>query len=263
MIQFNIHRFGKLTKWTLSFDRAYYIKSFLQIFVMGFLMFVAFSTRFFTFIDTTISARYAPCAAVYVGVLVVHLMLGPSLVFYSFKNRRDDQNYMMLPASNLEKYLVRYVGLILLLFILAAALMASDLFQYLLNKLIGKQDSVFVLGYLIDRLSQASKPELFSMKEVVNMTVSLLWLNSLYVLGGTFFRSHRYAWVLVTLIIISLSMLLAWILPNDNVLSLGSESPLHTVILVNAFYVAWILLNYWLAYRCFCRSQVIGKYINM
>ena len=90
--------------------------------------------------------------------------------------------------------------------------MASDLFQYLLNKLIGKQDSVFVLGYLIDRLSQASKPELFSMKEVVNMTVSLLWLNSLYVLGGTFFRSHRYAWVLVTLIIISLSMLQIYII---------------------------------------------------
>ena len=261
MIQFNIRRFGKLAKWTLSFDRAYYIKSFLQIFVMAALMFVAFTTRFFTLTDANLPSRYGPCSAVYLAVLAIHLLIGPSLIFYSFKNRREDQNYMMLPASNLEKYLVRYAGLVVMLFIYAVALLASDLVQYLLNMMIGKYDTVFVLSYFIDRLQQASIPDM-SMKELMYMAVVLVWFNSFYALGGTFFRSHKYAWVFVTLIFIALSMLLVWIFPKNNGLELGDESPLHTVIIGDAIYVVWAMLNYWLAYRCFCRSQVIGKFIN-
>ena len=94
------------------------------------------------------------------------------------------------------------------------------------------------------------------------MAVTLVWLNSLYALGGTFFRSHKYAWVFVTLIIISASMLMVWMLPKDNVMALDTDNPLHVIIIGDAIYVAWAMLNYWLAYRCFCRSQVIGKFIN-
>ena len=261
MIQFNIHRFGRLAKWTFSFDKTYYIKSFLQIFVMAALMFVAFTTRFFTLTGANLPSRYAPCAAIFMGVLAVHLMIGPAVMFYSFKNRHDDQTYMMLPASNLEKYLVRYAGLIIMFFIYAVALLASDLVQYLLNMMIGKYDTVFVLSYLADRMQQASIPY-FSTRELVAVAVTLVWLNSLYALGGTFFRSHKYAWVFVTLIIISAAMLMAWMLPKDNVMSLDTDNPLHVIIIGDAIYVAWAMLNYWLAYRCFCRSQVIGKFIN-
>ena len=168
---------------------------------------------------------------------------------------------MMFLASNLEKYLVRYAGLIIMFFIYAVALLASDLVQYLLNIMIGKYDTVFVLSYLADRMQQASIPY-FSTRELVAVAVTLVWLNSLYALGGTFFRSHKYAWVFVTLIIILAAMLMAWMLPKDNVMALDADNPLHVIIIGDAIYVAWAMLNYWLAYRCFCRSQVIGKFIN-
>jgi hypothetical protein len=127
--------------------------------------------------------------------------------------------------------------------------------------MIGKYDTVFVLSYFVDRLQESTIPEL-SMRELVTMAVVLVWFNSFYALGGTFFRSHKYAWVFVTLIFIALSMLLVWIFPKNNGMELGDESPLHTVIVVDTIYTAWAMLNYWLAYRCFCRSQVIGKFIN-
>lgn len=262
MVQFNIHRFGKLAKWTLSFDKGYYIKSFLQMFVIVVLLFAAFTTRFFTFINTTVSSRYAPCAAIFMGVLIVHMMIGPAMVFYNLKTRRDDQTYMMLPASNLEKYLVRYVVYFGMLIIYIVALVGADLVQYLLNVLIGKVDALLVMSYLTDRLPRVSSAP-FSTTEIVSMNICIFWFNSLYALGGTFFRSHKYAWVFTTIIIIFISMLLAWLLPKTELMSLDGDTPLRTRVIVDILYAVWTVLNYWLAYKCFCRSQVIGKFVNI
>ena len=59
MIQFDIHRFGRLLKWTMSQDKAYYKKSFLQMVVVMLLAFI-----FFLFVtkygqDDTSSGRRA------------------------------------------------------------------------------------------------------------------------------------------------------------------------------------------------------------
>ena len=49
MIQFNLNRFGKLAKWSLTNDKGYYVKSFLQVLVIATLAFIAFTTNFLKF----------------------------------------------------------------------------------------------------------------------------------------------------------------------------------------------------------------------
>ena len=47
MIQFNIHRFGKLAKWALTNDRSFYTKQALTMLTILTLLFVCTTTGFF------------------------------------------------------------------------------------------------------------------------------------------------------------------------------------------------------------------------
>lgn len=261
MIQFDIKRFGQLAQWTLSFDKGYYIRMFLQMFVVSVLLFAAFTTRFFTFNELNANTRYVPCALVFLGVLVMHLMIAPGVMFYSFKHKRDDQMYMMLPASNFEKYLARYVGSILLLFVFLVALLAGDLVQYLLNEMMGKGDNMFVVSFLLEKLSLPKFEELLSLKYILSAACGLLCQQSFYAVGGTFFRSHKYAWIYTSIIHIAGFMLLAWVMP-DAELYVDRESTTLAVVLSDCFLLALAAFDFWLAYRFFCRQQVIGKFVN-
>ena len=46
---------------------------------------------------------------------VAILVLGPTMMFNSMRGKHDDQQLLTLPASNLEKYLMRYSYWLLLL----------------------------------------------------------------------------------------------------------------------------------------------------
>ena len=128
MIQFNLQRFIKLARWTLTIEKKYNVKSFFQNLVVFTLTFV-----FFTSITFTVSqqpANYLPCTIATVVAFAVTLILGSSFMFYSMSGKYDMQRLLMLPASNLEKYLMRYASWIILLPIQLAAFFAADLIQY-------------------------------------------------------------------------------------------------------------------------------------
>lgn len=265
MVQFNLNRFGKLAKWTLSFDKSYYVKAFLQMLTVAALLFVLFTTRFFTFNTDLVNLLFGPCTLIYVGVLAVHLMVSPAMMFYSFRNKRDDQTYMMLPASNFEKYLARYASSLLMLFLYLGALLAGDLIQYLVNLLLGAKNHLFVLAFMIDKLPQVDILDHVSLRHVVSMLVAFFWMQSFYALGATFFRSHKYAWIFTTLVIIVGMMCISWgmliFYPTDQIVT--DETPIRTVLLTNIINLIWACVNYWLSFRCFRRSQVIDKYVNI
>ena len=79
MIQFNLQRFIKLARWTLTVDKKYHIKSFFQNLVIFTLVFV-----FFTSITFTVSqqaANYLPCSITAIVAFAVTLVLGSSFMF--------------------------------------------------------------------------------------------------------------------------------------------------------------------------------------
>jgi hypothetical protein len=89
----------------------------------------------------------------------------------------------------------------------------------------------------------------------------LLWLNSFYALGGTFFRSHKFAWVLTTVTFIVLGVLWISVMPDS---SQDSEKiTMLEVVIWDVIFGAWFLLNFWLSYRLFCRQQIKGKFVNL
>jgi hypothetical protein len=262
MIQFNINRFGKLVRWTLTNDKKYHVKSLLQNLVVFTLLFV-----FFTSIDVKWnqhSANYYPCSIAVIVVFAVTLVLGPSFMFYSMDRKHDMQALLMLPASNLEKYLIRYGSWIILVPIQLVTFFAADLVQYVYGLAVGHEELRFVTSAVLEMLGKpwhqipAEKHHVV----VIGLTLVVLWLHSVYALGATFFRTRKYNWIPTTAVIIMLLMLLIWILPN-SVTDPEQRASSTQSTATNMIYVLLVVLNYWLSYRLFCRQQVKGKLVNV
>lgn len=263
MIQFNLNRFGKLVRWSLTYDKRYYVKSFLQILVI-----MLFGFLFFPMLNKSEHAiGYTMSSIMVTAIFLVTIVLGSSFMFYSMENEHDRQNLMLLPASNFEKYLMRYATWILLIPLYLVAFFAADLLQYVIHWVLGHDYVVFVTSTLIrkaDIMSNAwhQAPEDARRMMVHALLVLAVWSHSIYALGATFFRSRKYNWVLTTIVIILLGILQAWILPFDDPTSYEKMTTMDIVI-GDVTAGLWIVLNFWLSYKLFCRTQVIGRFVNL
>lgn len=252
MIQFNLQRFIKLARWTLTVDKKYHIKSFFQNLVIFTLVFV-----FFTSITFTVSqqaANYLPCSITAIVAFAVTLVLGSSFMFYSMSGKHDMQRLLMLPASNLEKFLMRYASWIILLPIQLAAFFGADLIQYMFGMVVGHEQVKLVTSAVIE-FCQSDMPLSYRMTFVW----LLVWLHSLYAVGATFFRFRKHNWIATSLVVIVVGMLLSAIAghwQNVNMFWWNNHG------FFNQLFLVLVVVNFWLSYRFFCRAQVIGKFVN-
>ena len=258
MIQFSLNRFGKLARWSLTCDKRYYVKSFLQGFVimlLGFLFFPKMNS------SGNHSSGYAMSSIMVVVMFLVTIVLGSSFMFYSMDNDHDRQNLMMLPASNFEKYLIRYATWIFLIPLYLVAFFAADVLQYVIHWVLGHDYVVFMTSVLTDNVSDSwnAIPQYSQQRLARGLVILALWMHSFYALGATFFRSRKYNWMSTTLVLILgftfLTVSLTWPYVNQTWWNYNGYS--------NWLFLLWTLLNFWLSYKFFCRMQVIGKYINL
>ena len=258
MIQFNFNRFGKLAKWSLTNDRSYYVRGFMQVLVILTLIFLAFTTHFFRFTVTGSSNSYLQCATITVLLFFINLIIGPSLMFQSMKGKHERQTLLMLPASNFEKYIMRYSTWIILIPLYLIAFFAADLIQYLVNVIGGNEDVMFVTAKMMDKLGDVGqKASEYPRNEMLLIYVLLFWFHSLYALGATFFRSHKFSAIFTTVVIIVLGMFFTWI---SKYVDDDSPQAFKCMALI---YGVWALVNFWLSFKLFCRTQVKGKFVNL
>ena len=264
MIQFNLNRFCKVAKWSLTVDRGFYLRNLLNVFVIMSLFFIAFTTRFFHIYVNDNDSAYRPCLAAAMIMFIITGITGPSWMFSSMKGKHDLQTLLMLPASNFEKFLMRYSTWILLLPLYIVAFLGADLVQYLVNVIWGSKDVMFVTKEVIDHIDALWTRMPNSNRTIVNgVFVCVFLFHSLYTLGGTFFRSHKYSWVLTTVSIIVICMVILWLSPESSEGSIDREHTTKELLAWDALYGVWFLVNFWLSYRLFCRQQVIGKFVNL
>jgi hypothetical protein len=175
----------------------------------------------------------------------------------------------MLPASNFEKYLMRYSTWLILLPLYFVAFFAADLVQYLVNVLAG-HEGAFVTVKMVDFFEMVNGTltryyqgcEGNQKGRFLHSAIAVaIWIHSVYALGGTFFRSRKFSWALTTVAFIALTMLWVSIVPEK---SDGNRAfSMHELIVWDVIYLVWAIVNFWLSYRLFCRQQVIGKFVNL
>ena len=254
MLQFNFNRFGKLVRWSLTMDRRWFVKNTLSWLVVFTLMFLFFTcvARFNS--QPASLPAYGACTSMVLFTTVAILVLGPTMMFNSMRGKHDDQRLMTLPASNLEKYLMRYSYWLLLL-------PSFVLLQYLVNWLLGHEGRMLVMQYMgSPQLNIGAVPRPLG----VCIVLTFVWLHSCYAVGATFFRSHKYSWIMTSATLIVLGVILGALWPHDEIArSISSDTAINLVRLWDVIYLFLIALNFWLSYRFFCRQQVIGKYVNV
>ena len=247
-----------MAKWSLTNDRNYYVRSFLQVLVILTLIFLGFTTSFLKFTVNGSSNPYLQCSTVTVLIFFITLIIGPSLMFQSMKGKHDLQTLLMLPASNFEKFLMRYSTWILLIPLYVLAFFAADLLQYLMNVVGGNERVMFVTTKMIEKIGDMAQQVSAEPRNIMLFIyVLLFWLHSVYAVGATFFRSHKFSAIFTTVAVIVFGMFLVW-------LDMDSENDaLLTYKYTSVIFCVWAIVNFWLSYRLFCRNQVIGKYVNL
>jgi hypothetical protein len=247
----------------MSQDMAYYKKSFLQMVVVMLLAFIffLFVTKYGDDTWSNYEQGYRVAAGLIMFVAAGAVVIGPSTMFYSMSGKHDRQNLLLIPASNFEKYLVRYMNWIVMLPIWAGAILLADVLQYIIHIVLGYEYYQFVVArtfeltnYMVESIAHA--PNYL----VPSLVIVGLWLHSVYTLGATFFRSRKYSFVYSTFAWIAVTILLSWLFPNWT---LSEEQLPEACLIGNAINIVWTIVNFWLSYVDLCRTQVIGKFVNL
>lgn len=276
MKQFDIERFGALARWTLTMDRRFFVKT-----VLGYLVMLTLMFLFFTWMVNFDNHRdglmpYQTCTLMVMAASLAITVMGPSQMFVSMKGKYDNQVLMMLPASNLEKYVMRYSYWLLVLPCFLATFVVADLLQYALNLLAGHEWSALVMQHLTDGVSRWFAAANLSIPYFqVYVVVFLLWLHSVYAIGATFFRSHKYNWMFTSATLFCCSVLLFWAVSEIGGTAFAYHIGRHIkdfllfkvsagwlCLLWNGFVLCLVVLNFRLSYWLFCRTQVKGRFIN-
>lgn len=253
MIQFNFNRFVKLAKWSLTNDKKYHVKTFFQNLVIFTLVFVFFTS--ITFTVCQLPANYVLCSIATIVAFAVTLVLGSSFMFYSMSGKHDMQRLLMLPASNLEKYLMRYASWIILLPIQLVAYFSADLLQYVFGLAVGHEQVRLVTNAVIESF-QSDMPLSYRMTFVW----LFVWLHSLYAVGATFFRFRKNNWIATTLVLIVVSLLLSAIAGQWSYVNMFWWNNHY---FFNLVFPLLAVVNFWLSYKLFCRQQVIDRFVNL
>lgn len=263
MIRFDMKRFKHLACWTWETDRRWFIKvtsSWAVMLTLIYLFFTCVVKRY----DENDAISYAPCYSMTVFSSMAVFVMGGSFMFQSFKTKHDDLRYMMLPASNLEKFLMRYCVWLLSLPCFVLAFVAADIVQWLINTMLAHKGTMLVMQCLADKVCAIHWSSHVPRSLGVFLALFFIWLHYVYVVGATFFRMHKYNWVATSLVLIIGGFILVTLWPNDYFARvLDDQTEFYLLYLGIVVLVLLTVLNFWLSYRFFSRQQIVGRIVNI
>ncbi len=251
MKNFNIKRFKCLLRWTYEHDRAEFVKSTLWG-IIGMILCVVLIQWGQSHTETP---NKVGMMAMLLGFLTGVVITGSNM-HYCMKTRDDWRMLSVLPASNLEKFLARYASSLLMMVGVFVALAVADVTQYLVILVLNSEKATLLGNYFLHSSAFHMITD-GSFAGNVGIASFVLMLHSCYLVGGNFFRNTKYGWVFTTMTLVLLGVLLgsllAWLKPEFSV---PAQFLTALCLLVTVF-------NYWLAYRLFCRRQLIDKFVNL
>ena len=192
-------------------------------------------------------------------------------IFMVMKTTGQREQFLMLPASNLEKYISRFLFSTLGAAVaMITAIVVSDLVQLIFSFLLlpGHHQSVCLSTVAL--LWKIWTTFIENIDSTGALLLSLLivtcgvLVHSFFILCGTLFRKHTI--VVTTILFIAMTYLVIYVIESvpgtiTTCLNHGDNSWLFSLL------IAELLLGgfqYWLSYKVFTRMQVIcNKWINL
>ena len=227
------------------------------------------------------------CVPLFYGVLSLSLMCAASdMTAVPFKSKGHAMNYLMMPATKLEKFLSRvFINTVMVIVMAYVALFLADLvrmlyvFIYDIEGFYGfTVPTIFVSGSdpFVELYKGAGQDwgTVEGIQTIVGFNstrgfvaacwlgVLVLFLHSLFILGGCIWR--KAAIIKVWAIGLAVSFISVWLVEKFNLGNLFTEDWLKWYF---SSYISRVLtfsllllpvLNWWLSYRLFSRKQAVA-----
>lgn len=286
-------RFVKLLKWEMMTERKDYMRFAIGIaLTLTFLFCATIISRYFDDVngyteDTLIMLKKATVMILSNLAWTVYLFaifLGASFVFKNVATKQQRIAFFSLPASNLEKFLVRLFHVMIgypLCFLVALAF--ADIMQLFLSFILLKGPDYSVVVKMITMLYSPIYNEISGEVikgcllfphgfTLVGVMESLSYLTffafnyAFWIFCGTLFR--RNAWLLTLASQVVIGFVVIMLLRVFSFPSVGNSFNESSALALAYFFIAivWVViaLMYWGSYRLFSRMQVINnKWLNV
>ena len=225
MNSFSINRFGQTFRWVLATNFRNFLAWTLGAAVGFFLiemLLIAFNVtadggNYIPFLYSTISQI---CQI----ALIIFVLVALSTGFSDYQKKPQREAFLMLPSTNLEKFLavVIYVTVVwslagFLAFAVGDTLRMAVRALFFHNEWYSLVPKVLDLfGEMIPSYEDGMmiRPISYRVCAPIAMIGLYVWLHSTYILGGTLLR--KYAFVASSLVIISAFILMAWLNQKYN-----------------------------------------------
>lgn len=267
MNTFDLQRFGKVFMRLLQLRRGILVKWGLTIAAIIFL--IAALTSNFELSPETYGAQHTVSIMGAIGMATFLLGFGSSVagtfVISDLEDKQDRMFELMLPATNLEKFLARVIFtlVILPLFLLAGVILA-DLAQQLFSMILHHGARASIIGEFWNNIINN-----FEAKQYFALMLLYINTNAVAVLGGVFFRKTAWLKTGLTLFILAMLMgilgtLFGFLLALNPDYEVYIPEWMQNVFVGDSILIIISGCLYWLAYRIFTRLQVISnRFINI
>ncbi len=209
----------------------------------------------------------AQCQAVgYFGAVAMYFcfLLTASRLYGREQKKQFRTNLLMLPATNLEKFLSRWLYMLVYSVVVGIlTFIVADLLHMLWLSSAGRP-VIAASKYFFGLWPGDPKWKILA----INAYAGFIVIHSIYLFGGIFFR--RYHFAVTSLFFVILSSITANIFQStENLIAPSgvymSSEQLHAYyMLVCVIFILGIVLFTWLSYRVFCRWQLTDrKYTNL
>ena len=272
---FDIKRLGVLMRWDIQTRWKHYVFSTLACIISYSLysLICLNNLKGVTMLDGTpvgTQNQYLTNETVFVGIMIfIAFYVWASCIFCNLKTKTYRESFLMLPASNLEKYMARLLLIVIVSIVeLTIILIATDAIQLAFSYIINPGFHVSITLPIIHKILDTPLFTRWGEQDAIFYSF-FIFAHSFCTLGGTFYRKMAPLSTFVTGLVLFMVFgytiqrmahagLLDFLTPYND----GHNYVWTTVLCI--FFLALSAFNYWASYKIFTRMQVISnKWINI
>lgn len=208
------------------------------------------------------------------GVSFIAFYVLASCIFSNMKTKLKRENFLMLPASNQEKFVARLslttIGAVVGIF---CSLVIGDIIQLIFSFFITPSFHTCITWAVIKAAVIGLAPSEVDWLAAIALYSFLLFAHSFATLGGTFYRKLPVLLTACTSVLLCIILGIVFSkLEDTGLLNLNLNIDLHRGNLTDIYFTATTAIvclvlsafNYWASYKVFTRMQVIcNKWINL
>ncbi len=280
MNSFNFNRFGQTLRWMTAND----FRS-LMAWTVGFAACIFLVEMFILSISTHDDYSYYEClkhsvADFPTGFIMIAILIELSLFFFDYRKKAKREALLMLPATNLEKYLsaLFYVTVVWTLAVLLA-FVVGDTLRMVVRAVMYNNEWISTIPMVMHNLMPDAfkkfpvdpAPVPFKLTEIYFAISFITWIHSLYIFCGTLLR--KYSFVVATVVLILSIAFTLWAGVDQLHLNMFYGTPNGDGVLVYKVgalaYLLCVILpllavfNYWASFHIFKGFQLItNKWTN-